>query len=529
MLGSVSRLLRRLYSKPIKTDGGVVSANSTSGPETPPTGTKNEIEEPLQAGSAVRQDSASVNFDGVGVPIFTLNPDGSIESWNDELAELTGVTSAEAIGHEHASEMFYPDGRRSETLADKVLTAPKTAAEEYELDVENETQYRYADTSTIPDRHGVEKHIRFTATPIFEDDKLVRVIEVVNDRTEEVEQRRATEALVDELGTVLEAVDDGDLSVRATRTDAFDAVDSGLLDVVDDLNSSLDNIEKLTSDVEVQTDEIEEGVEETTRAATSIAQAVDEQHELLSEGVSEMQTFSATMEEVASTAEEVDTAADQASLAAQEGVDASVDARQTMKEVVDIGDDLVDTVGTLGEQMDDIRKVVEIISDVAEQTNLLALNANIEAARAGSEGDGFAVVANEVKNLSDETQKHTERITNDIDDLAARMEEAYQATDESQQHIGTANEQIGEVLDSFDDIAAASEQVADGISQVSRATTDQAATVEELTVTLESVQDQSEETEAAATQIVAATDQQAAAVEQLSARVRALRGGQSLQ
>jgi len=54
--------------------------------------------------------------------------------------------------------------------------------------------------------------------------------------------------------------------------------------------------------------------------------------------------------------------------------------------VVDIGDELVESVGALSERMDDIEEVIEVISDVAEQTNLLALNANIEAARAGGGG-----------------------------------------------------------------------------------------------------------------------------------------------
>jgi len=87
--------------------------------------------------------------------------------------------------------------------------------------------------------------------------------------------------------------------------------------------------------------------------------------------------------------------------------------------------------------MDDIEEVIEVISDVAEQTNLLALNANIEAARAGDGGDGFAVVAEEVKKLADETRGHTDDITASLAELQAQSDETSEAVGRSHDRIKT--------------------------------------------------------------------------------------------
>ncbi|QLG60799.1 methyl-accepting chemotaxis protein [Halorarum salinum] len=464
-------------------------------------------------------------LDGVGSPVFMLDADGEVVAWNRAIEELTGASSEEAVGHSHASEMFYPDGRRAKTLADKVLEAPETTHVEHDVDLADEGLSLYADTSVMTDQHGNDRHIYFTAMPLYEDDEVVAVIETVQDRTEQVRRQEAVEALVDELQGTITRLIDGHLEARASFDDEDGCLDERLLGVVDELNEMAGAFESTAAGVDEQTGRLEGSVEEAVDAAEDIARNVGEQNELLTEGVSEMQTFSASMEEVAATAEEVDTAAEQAREAASEGLDASEDAREATDDVTEIGEELVESVTDLGDRMDDIESVVEVISDVAEQTNLLALNANIEAARAGKDGDGFAVVAEEVKTLADETRQHTEQITGSIEQLQNQTDSTVVAAEQSHQQIDHAADQIDDVLEAFEDIAASIDQAADGIAEVSRATDDQATTVEELTATIEDVRERSGETEDAADRIVAATDQQTDAIEDLSAQVRELRDG----
>jgi len=463
-------------------------------------------------------------LDGIGSPVFMLDADGEIVAWNSAIEDLTGASAEEARGHGHASEMFYPDGRRAQTLADKVIEHPKSAHEEFDVELEDRSTWLYCDESVMTDQHGDDRNIYFTAMPLYEDGELVAVIETVRDRTDQIRRQQAVEGLVDELGTSMGKLMEGDLDARASFVDENNCLDDRLLSVVDDLNRMADAFQNTAAGVDEGTVRLGESVEEAMGAAEEIAENVGEQNELLSEGVSEMQTFSASMEEVAATAEEVDTAAEQARDAATDGLDASEDAREATEEVTEIGEELVDSVTDLGDRMDDIEAVVEVISDVAEQTNLLALNANIEAARAGKDGDGFAVVAEEVKTLADETRQHTEEITGNIEELQSQTDSTVVAADQSHQQIDHAADQIDDVLEAFEDIASSIDQAADGIAEVSRATDDQAATVEELTATIEEVRERSKESQHAADRIVAATDDQSEAIAELSRRVGELRG-----
>lgn len=502
------------------TDGGTESVGTDPIEPALPTESAAERE--------VVSDSSAELLDLVAQPTFALDAEGHIVVWNDAIEELTGATADEAIGHEHASEMFYPDGRRAQTLADKVLEHPRSTHEEHDVDFDDAAKHRVRDTSTMLDQHGDEKHIAFWATPRFDDNgDLLGVVEVVVDQTDVVGSQLAIGDLVTELSLTLEAVRNGTFDERAGIDDAHRAQlrEAGVdVSIVEEFNQFVEDFETLGSRVESQADEIESVVKDVVDSADEAAAHIDEQNGMLEDAVSEMQSFSARMEEVAATAKEVDAAATQASEVASEGVETSHDARVATDEVTEIGDDLVGNIRALDDRMGDIETVVEVISDVAEQTNLLALNANIEAARAGSDGDGFTVVAEEVKTLADETREHTEDITKNIAELRQQTERTVDAAVESSETIESASGRIDETLAAFEEIDDAIDEAADGIAEVSRANDEQASAVEAVTATLENVRDRADRADSAVNDVNAAADEGVAALEQLVSRVDQLRG-----
>jgi methyl-accepting chemotaxis protein len=196
----------------------------------------------------------------IGTPLFILDANGDILTWNSSLENLTGVSESEAQEMEMASMAFYPDGRRGKTLADKVLDAPETTHTEYDVPkVEDEEFTLYRDTSVMADQHGNERNISFSAAPIYNDDgELIAVVEMVQDRTEEANRHEAVTSLVEEVKSTMAALKSGQLDARASfdRTDGGEYVDDQLYEVVDSLNDMAEQVEQLADQVDEQTQQL---------------------------------------------------------------------------------------------------------------------------------------------------------------------------------------------------------------------------------------------------------------------------------
>ncbi|MDI1471432.1 methyl-accepting chemotaxis protein [Thermodesulfovibrio sp. 1176] len=142
--------------------------------------------------------------------------------------------------------------------------------------------------------------------------------------------------------------------------------------------------------------------------------------------------------------------------------------------------ELKKTIDALNSRVEEIGDIVTVIKDIADQTNLLALNAAIEAARAGEQGRGFAVVADEVRKLAERTIKATDEIANKITAVQAESHESIKSMDMTVHEVAEALKALNEVKKSLNKIAEHAQKVKDQITHIATATEEQSSASDEV-------------------------------------------------
>ncbi len=221
------------------------------------------------------------------------------------------------------------------------------------------------------------------------------------------EQEQAKEDLQRQVIRLLDDVEGaarGDLTVQAEVTaDVLGAV-------ADSFNLTIQNLREIVNQVKIAARQVNDGSRENEAFARSLSSDALRQAEELSVTLNSVQMMTESIQRVAESAREADQVAKLASETAIKGGDA---VERTVAGILDIRETVAETtrkVKRLGESSQEISKIVGLISSIASRTNLLALNASIEAARAGDAGRGFAIVADEVRQLADRAAKASKEI-----------------------------------------------------------------------------------------------------------------------
>ncbi|WP_318446031.1 methyl-accepting chemotaxis protein [Photobacterium leiognathi] len=240
-------------------------------------------------------------------------------------------------------------------------------------------------------------------------------------------------------------------------------------------------------------------VSETTNSLTTAAHNVHKQTNTLTAKLNEhnceteqvvaaIEQMSLAANEIAENTNDVASGTERMSdvaLVAQQQVDTSLVSINTLVDEVTQASGYIDA---LNQQSHNINNVLKVIGDIAEQTNLLALNAAIEAARAGEQGRGFAVVADEVRGLASRTQSSTLEINEMLDQLHNLVTQAVQAMDKSQASCNEAVSSTNQISHNLLSVTEAVTEINGKINQIAAASTEQNAVTGEISGNMGSIQ-----------------------------------------
>ncbi len=295
---------------------------------------------------------------------------------------------------------------------------------------------------------------------------------------------------------------EGDLSARVTHTgnDELSQVAGAFNKMADKFKSSLGEVSGATS-------QLAAAAEELSAISAETNQGISQQQSETAQVATAMNEMSSTVHDVARNATQAAQATQGADAEAQRG-------KQVVKENIKAIDALAteveraaQVIQKLEAESANIGTVVDVIRGIAEQTNLLALNAAIEAARAGEQGRGFAVVADEVRTLASRTQQSTQEIQQMIQRLQTGAGEAVKVMVEGRNRAQVSVKQAAQAGESLESIARAVANIADLNTQIASAAEEQSSVAEEINRNITTISQVGQQTSQASQQTMVASEE----------------------
>ncbi|WP_338448003.1 methyl-accepting chemotaxis protein [Niallia oryzisoli] len=319
----------------------------------------------------------------------------------------------------------------------------------------------------------------------------------------------------------------GDLSAEDIKTknndeigelgNALNFMAKNLREVIQQVSSSAERVSTSSEDLHQIAMQTNHATEQISITMSQMAVSVDKQAQSVEETSQTVNEISDGVYQIADNAQNVTCTAKNASEKAAEGGHAINTAVQQMNSIQDTVTGLAVAVKGLGVRSEEIGQIVEVITGIAAQTNLLALNAAIEAARAGEHGRGFAVVADEVRKLAEQSAGSAKQISMLISAIQEETSKAVVSMEIVSKEVASGIGIVNEAGGSFENIEESINEVNEQIQKVSTAVQQMVTGTEQMVQSMQLITDVTETAASGTQQVAAATDEQLASMQEISA------------
>lgn len=468
----------------------------------------------------------------------TTSDNNGVVAVNLELGSLSDIVSSVTIGNE--GYLFLLDGTKH-FITHPTSEAGSEATEEFfDKMYESETgqftydyegdqkQLAFSTSETTGWKIAgtmVNEEIKDAVSPILHTIIIVLITSIVIGGIVILLIIRSIANPIKQLVIASDQISQGDLSVTVDLgkkdelgilAQAFNRMKENLNEVILQVQDKSNSLAASAEQLNASTEQNTTATEQISSSVQEVAANMDNQNNRISHSATLAEDMAQSISLISSGASEVSHTANDTMSAVQEGNKALNTTITQMESIKQNTHELSSNIQGLGNLSQEISNIVDVITDIADQTNLLALNAAIEAARAGEHGKGFAVVADEVRNLAEESSRSAEQIKEMISTIQAETTNTVRsmktATEEVEKGIDIANDagaSFNTITGYVDAITKQVVQVTTKIQEISNGTKHFTQTFQEVAVIGEAISDETQN-------VSASTQQQLASMEEIS-------------